>query len=204
MRILVIGAGALGGYFGGCLLRAGRDVTFLVRSHRAEQLARRGLEIVCPHGDFTVPAPTIGASDGCRSIKPLQCRGALNSAVCFQQRSFMWLIMSDKAQMTAPQTPPRFEKDGWCYEDDPPPGDARKLVSLEQEGMCWVGIRACDFHNERWLNNGEPETATVVSWCDLPTPCSGWWEHGRLVFPVSPESEKAIEQIVEATKRKFE
>lgn len=63
MRILVIGAGALGGYFGGCLLRAGRDVTFLVRSHRAEQLARGGLEIVCPHGDFTVPAPTIGASD---------------------------------------------------------------------------------------------------------------------------------------------
>jgi 2-dehydropantoate 2-reductase len=63
MRILVIGAGALGGYFGGCLLRAGRDVTFLVRSHRAEQLARRGLEIVCPHGDFTVPAPTIGAGD---------------------------------------------------------------------------------------------------------------------------------------------
>jgi prephenate dehydrogenase len=30
MRILVIGAGALGGYFGACLLRAGRDVTFLV------------------------------------------------------------------------------------------------------------------------------------------------------------------------------
>jgi 2-dehydropantoate 2-reductase len=63
MRILVIGAGALGGYFGGCLLRAGRDVTFLVRSRRAEQLARRGLEIVCPHGDFTVPAPTIRAGD---------------------------------------------------------------------------------------------------------------------------------------------
>ncbi len=63
MRILVIGAGALGGYFGGCLLRAGRDVTFLVRSHRAEQLARRGLEIVCPHGDFTIAAPTIVAGD---------------------------------------------------------------------------------------------------------------------------------------------
>jgi 2-dehydropantoate 2-reductase len=31
MRILVIGAGALGGYFGACLVRAGRDVTFMVR-----------------------------------------------------------------------------------------------------------------------------------------------------------------------------
>ena len=59
MRILVIGAGALGGYFGGCLLRAGRDVTFLVRPRRAEQLARDGLCISSPHGDFTIPARTI-------------------------------------------------------------------------------------------------------------------------------------------------
>ncbi len=59
MRILVVGAGALGGYFGGCLIRAGRDVTFLVRSRRAEQLARQGLRIVSPHGDFTIPAATV-------------------------------------------------------------------------------------------------------------------------------------------------
>lgn len=59
MRILVIGAGALGGYFGGCLLRAGRDVTFLVRPRRASQLARDGLRISSPHGDFTMPARTI-------------------------------------------------------------------------------------------------------------------------------------------------
>jgi 2-dehydropantoate 2-reductase len=59
MRILVIGAGALGGYFGGCLLRAGRDVTFLVRPRRAEQLARDGLRVSSPHGDFTIPARTI-------------------------------------------------------------------------------------------------------------------------------------------------
>src|ERR1700733_10287415 len=52
MRILVIGAGALGGYFGGCLVRAGRNVSFLVRPKRAEQLARDGLRIVSPHGDF--------------------------------------------------------------------------------------------------------------------------------------------------------
>jgi len=36
MRILVVGAGALGGYFGGRLKEAGRDVTFLVRPRRAE------------------------------------------------------------------------------------------------------------------------------------------------------------------------
>jgi 2-dehydropantoate 2-reductase len=59
MRVLVIGAGALGGYFGGCLLRAGRHVTFLVRPQRAAQLARNGLRIKSPHGDFAMPARTI-------------------------------------------------------------------------------------------------------------------------------------------------
>ena len=59
MRTLVIGAGALGGYFGGCLVRAGRDVTFMVRNRRAEQLARDGLQIVSPHGDFKVSVSTI-------------------------------------------------------------------------------------------------------------------------------------------------
>ncbi len=59
MRILVIGAGALGAYFGGCLIRAGRDVTFLVRPRRAEQLAGKHLHIVSPHGDFAVPVTTV-------------------------------------------------------------------------------------------------------------------------------------------------
>jgi 2-dehydropantoate 2-reductase len=63
MRTLVIGAGALGGYYGGCLHRAGRDVTFLVRRRRAEQLARDGLRVVSPHGDFAVPARTVLAGD---------------------------------------------------------------------------------------------------------------------------------------------
>ena len=55
MRILVIGAGALGGYFGACLIRAGRDVTFMVRAARAAQLARDGLRVISPHGDFPSP-----------------------------------------------------------------------------------------------------------------------------------------------------
>jgi 2-dehydropantoate 2-reductase len=45
MRVLVVGAGATGGYFGGRLLEAGRDVTFLVRPGRAARLAERGLRI---------------------------------------------------------------------------------------------------------------------------------------------------------------
>ena len=54
MRILIVGAGAVGGYFGGRLAAAGRDVSFLVRTARAGQLRREGLRIVSPHGDLTV------------------------------------------------------------------------------------------------------------------------------------------------------
>jgi 2-dehydropantoate 2-reductase len=55
MKILVLGAGAIGGYFGGRLVQAGADVTFLVRERRAQQLRANGLVVHSPHGDFTVP-----------------------------------------------------------------------------------------------------------------------------------------------------
>lgn len=45
MKILVLGAGAVGGYFGGRLAQAGADVTFLVRPQRAALLAKAGLRI---------------------------------------------------------------------------------------------------------------------------------------------------------------
>jgi 2-dehydropantoate 2-reductase len=54
MRILVVGAGAVGGYFGGRLVQAGRDVTFLVREKRAEELRHFGLVIKSPRGDVTL------------------------------------------------------------------------------------------------------------------------------------------------------
>lgn len=62
MRILVIGAGALGGYFGARLLAAGRDVTFLVRPKRAAALAKNGLTVKSKLGDLHLPAlPTVTA-----------------------------------------------------------------------------------------------------------------------------------------------
>jgi 2-dehydropantoate 2-reductase len=64
MRILVVGAGAVGGYFGGRLLEAGRDVTFLVRPRRAAALAKNGLTIRSPVGDFHRPSPpTVSEED---------------------------------------------------------------------------------------------------------------------------------------------
>jgi len=63
MRILVLGAGAIGGYFGGRLVQAGADVTFLVRERRARQLREHGLVVRSPHGDFTVPVRTTVQAD---------------------------------------------------------------------------------------------------------------------------------------------
>jgi 2-dehydropantoate 2-reductase len=69
MRILIVGAGGTGGYFGGRLLAAGRDVTFLVRPARAAILADRGLVIRSRFGDleFAHP-PTVTAEDLRRSF----------------------------------------------------------------------------------------------------------------------------------------
>ncbi|HEI8867489.1 TPA: hypothetical protein SLG40_003020 [Serratia odorifera] len=58
MRILIVGAGAVGGYFGGRLLEAGQNVTFLVRPERAIKLTQRGLIIKQPDNTlltFTSP-----------------------------------------------------------------------------------------------------------------------------------------------------
>src|SRR6201747_3326169 len=63
MRILVVGAGALGGYFGGRMLAAGNDVTFLVRPRRAAELADAGLVIKSPAGDVTLKNPPTVQAD---------------------------------------------------------------------------------------------------------------------------------------------
>jgi 2-dehydropantoate 2-reductase len=66
VRTLVLGAGAIGGYFGGRLAQAGREVTFLVRPPRAERLQESGLQIRSPHGDATIQAPATVIADTLR------------------------------------------------------------------------------------------------------------------------------------------
>lgn len=64
MRVLVVGAGATGGYFGARLAEAARDITFLVRPGRASRLAADGLVVKSPVGDIHIPAPkTLTAAD---------------------------------------------------------------------------------------------------------------------------------------------
>ena len=59
MKILVLGAGGVGGYFGGRLLQAGGDVSFLVRPRRQAQLQAGGLVVRSPYGDFTLPVRAV-------------------------------------------------------------------------------------------------------------------------------------------------
>lgn len=59
MRLLILGAGGIGGYYGGRLAAAGVDVTFLVRERRAAQIAADGLVIRSPMGDLTIPVKTV-------------------------------------------------------------------------------------------------------------------------------------------------
>ena len=63
MRILILGAGGIGGYFGGRAEAGGTDVTFLVRPRRAAQIARDGLVIKSPTGDLITPARTVLATN---------------------------------------------------------------------------------------------------------------------------------------------
>jgi len=77
MRYLVLGAGALGGYFGGMLIKGGADVTFLVRPKRAAQLQREGLVVKTQDGgELRTPVKTVqqGQLDGPFDAILLSCK----------------------------------------------------------------------------------------------------------------------------------
>lgn len=54
MRILILGAGAVGGYFGARIHESGGDITFLVRPERARHLQANGLRVLSPRGDLHI------------------------------------------------------------------------------------------------------------------------------------------------------
>ena len=56
MKIAVVGAGGVGGYFGGAMARAGHEVRLLARGEHLAAIRSRGLEIREPEGTSTVPA----------------------------------------------------------------------------------------------------------------------------------------------------
>jgi 2-dehydropantoate 2-reductase len=77
MRYLILGAGALGGYFGGMLIKGGADVTFLVRPGRAAQLRRDGLIVRTQDGgELRTPVKLVQQEqlDGAYDVILLTCK----------------------------------------------------------------------------------------------------------------------------------
>jgi 2-dehydropantoate 2-reductase len=70
MRIAIMGAGGVGGYYGGLLAAAGQDVTFIARGDHLQALREKGLQVKSVHGNFTVsPAK---ATDHAAEIGPVE------------------------------------------------------------------------------------------------------------------------------------
>ena len=64
MRFLIAGAGAIGGYLGASLARAGQDVTLFARGAHLRAIEERGLRIVSARGDFQVRPKIVGSLSG--------------------------------------------------------------------------------------------------------------------------------------------
>ncbi|WP_374723041.1 ketopantoate reductase family protein [Peribacillus tepidiphilus] len=98
MRILVVGAGAIGGYFGGRLLEKGEDVTFLVREKRKQQLDRDGLVIESVNGNMILEPKTLLTGEKAEpfdvillSTKAYHLNGAIESIRPYIQNDTMIL-----------------------------------------------------------------------------------------------------------------
>ena len=85
MKLLVLGAGGIGGYFGGRLAQAGVDTTFLVRPKRREQIAANGLVIESPLGNAAIAARTVVADT--QSVPRPVWRAKSVAPVCVKVRT---------------------------------------------------------------------------------------------------------------------
>jgi 2-dehydropantoate 2-reductase len=76
VKILILGAGAVGGYFGARLHQAGADVTFLLREPRATKVRKEGLVIKSPKGDAVLPVKVVtkGGEGGPYDVIILACK----------------------------------------------------------------------------------------------------------------------------------
>jgi 2-dehydropantoate 2-reductase len=68
MKVAVMGAGAVGGYFGGLLAKGGADVTFIARGKHLDALRAKGLTVKSVKGDFSIP---ITATDDPGDVGPV-------------------------------------------------------------------------------------------------------------------------------------
>ena len=74
MKIAIFGTGAVGGYLGGRLAQAGKDVTFIARGKHLDAIVTEGLQIQSINGDFTVhPAKATDRPDNIGNVELVLC-----------------------------------------------------------------------------------------------------------------------------------
>ncbi len=96
MRIVILGAGGVGGYLGARLVAVDADVTFLVRAKRAAQLGAAGIAVKSPLGDFAAPVKAMTADEnyeGVADVVLLACKEPALAAA-----------LNDVSPFLAPQT----------------------------------------------------------------------------------------------------
>lgn len=97
MRTLIVGAGATGGYYGGRMVQAGRDVTFLVRGERMRQIQQNGLQLVSRNGDATV-------HPGLITVEQLPDAGVFDVVLVGTKAYSLEAAMGDFAPALGPET----------------------------------------------------------------------------------------------------
>ena len=171
MRILVVGAGAVGGYFGGRLLQAGRDVTFLVRARRAGELAKHGLTIRSPLGDFHRPSPPIVSQEALAapfdlvllSCKAYDLDGAMESfAKAVGGGTAILPLLNGMRHLDAARRPLRAQARAWRAMRDL--GDARRRRDHHplQRYAC------AEFRRTRWFAFEADRDGRFGSWSAPP------------------------------------
>jgi 2-dehydropantoate 2-reductase len=163
MRILIVGAGGLGGYYGARLVEAGRDVTFLLRSESAKRLAAHGLRMKSPAGDVTIAYPQIvetGSLHETFDLVILTCKArdlddAMNSLARFGRGRVLGGACFISAVREADGTIRHMgQPDRLVFGDRDEPNSAR--IKQIEAAMCGAGFDAARLDNimqamwEKW------------------------------------------------------
>lgn len=99
MRILIVGAGATGGFYGGLLAKAGREVTFLLRERRAGQVRAHGIEILTHLGEHLTVHPEV------LTARELQAHPVVFDLILISTKSYqLAAALEDIAPAVGPQT----------------------------------------------------------------------------------------------------
>ena len=70
MKIAIMGAGGIGGFYGGLLARAGENVAFIARGTHLDAMRNNGLRVLSHFGDFDLP--TVNATDDPAQVGPVE------------------------------------------------------------------------------------------------------------------------------------